>query len=227
MGRRGRRGSLRARVGSSLPEQRPLEVHETEDCRCFQAGVIGPQLREMSFARALLIGLFLLFLIGLITGVLGPSRWNWIKATIFGSGLFSLFVAVTVPDHFLEEHLWDHILKRHFPRIFLWTFGALLAIGALGAFFEIGAWIQGNPLTVLFLASLVGLVPESGPHLVFVTLYAEGALPIGILIANSIVQDGHGTLPLLAESKRAFVVLKLINFIAGVTVGGLVLLATH
>jgi hypothetical protein len=49
-------------------------------------------------------------------------------------------------------------------------------------------------------------------------------LPVGILVANSVVQDGHGTLPLLAVSKRAFVRLKLINLLAGIAIGGLMLL---
>jgi hypothetical protein len=203
-----------------------LEVHETEECRCFEVAAIGRQLRDITFARTLLIVLFVVFLSGLLAGVLGPPSWNWIKITIFGSGIFSLFVAVTVPDHFLEEHLWEHVLKRHFLRIFAWTFGALLAIGILGTFFDVGAWIQGNVLTVLILASLVGLVPESGPHLAFVTLFAEGVLPLGILVANSIVQDGHGTLPLLAVSKRSFLLLKLVNLAVGLGVGGLMLLVT-
>ena len=55
--------------------------------------------------------------------------------------------------------------------------------------------------------------------LVFVTLFATGTIPFGILLASSILQDGHGALPLLAVSNRAFITLKLINVIVGFVVG--------
>ena len=76
---------------------------------------------------------------------------------------------------------------------------------------------------VLLVAALVGLIPESGPHLVFVTLYSQGAVPLSILLASSIVQDGHGMLPLLAHSRRDFVTVKIINFGAGLGIGALAL----
>jgi hypothetical protein len=72
---------------------------------------------------------------------------------------------------------------------------------------------------VLILAVLVGIIPESGPHLVFVTLFAQGTIPFSILLASSIVQDGHGTLPLLAVSGRAFIWLKLVNIAFGLGLG--------
>ena len=201
-----------------------MQVHEADECRCFQPRAIMGQLQAITFARALLLALFGLFLLGLLSGSVGPSGWNWIRITMVGSGVFALFVAATVPDHFLEEHLWEHVLKKHLLRIFLWTFGALALIQLLGAFMDVEGWIQGNVFAVLLLASLLGLIPQSGPHLAFVTLYAQGVLPIGVLVASSIVQDGHGTLPLLAVSKRAFVSLKLINLIVGFAAGGLMLL---
>jgi hypothetical protein len=52
-----------------------------------------------------------------------------------------------------------------------------------------------------------------------VTLFAKGAIPFSVLLANSIVQDGHGMLPLLAESRKAFLVVKAINLAAGALVG--------
>jgi hypothetical protein len=212
------------RVAPPPPDDHRLQVHEVEECHCFQPTAILGQFAAITFARALLLVLFSLFLLGLLSGLLGPQEWNWIKMTMLGSGLFALFVAVTVPDHFLEEHLWDHVLKKHLLRIFLWTFGALFLIQILGAFINVEGWIEGNILAALLVASLIGLVPQSGPHLAFVTLYAQGILPVGILVANSIVQDGHGTLPLLAVSRRAFIRLKLINLLAGIAVGGLMVL---
>jgi hypothetical protein len=65
----------------------------------------------------------------------------------------------------------------------------------------------------------IGIIPESGPHLIFVTLFVSGSIPFSILIANSIVQDGHGALPLLAESRKSFLYMKGVNFIVGLLVG--------
>lgn len=56
--------------------------------------------------------------------------------------------------------------------------------------------------------------------MVFVTLYATGSLPLGILLANSIVQDGHGALPLLAVSRTGFLAAKAVNLAVALVLGG-------
>ena len=84
---------------------------------------------------------------------------------------------------------------------------------------DLEEWIKSNYIVVLIIAVLVGVIPESGPHMIFVTLFAEGAIPFSILLASSVVQDGHGTLPLLAVSKRGFLILKIINVITGLMIG--------
>jgi len=40
------------------------------------------------------------------------------------------------------------------------------------------------------LAVFLGIIPESGSHMIFVMLYANGMIPFSILLASSIVQDG-------------------------------------
>ena len=84
---------------------------------------------------------------------------------------------------------------------------------------DVQSWIADNMLWVLLIAVLVGIIPESGPHLVFVTLFVQGSIPFSILIASSIAQDGHGMLPLLAESKRGFFAVKGVNVMVGLAVG--------
>jgi len=132
----------------------------------------------------------------------------------------SLFIVVTVPEHFLEKHLWEHVVKKHVPQIFLWTFGALLVLNLLTAHIDLKQVIDSNQYIVLLVAVLVGLIPQSGPHLIFVTFFAEGVLPFSILLASSIVQDGHGMLPMLAESRKNFINVKIINLVAGLIIGG-------
>jgi hypothetical protein len=134
---------------------------------------------------------------------------------------FALFVVISVPNHFLEEHIWKHIVKRHLTKIFLWVFGILLIMHFVMIHLDVEAWISNNMFVVLLLAVLIGIIPESGPHLIFVTLFASGTIPFSILLASSISQDGHGMLPMFAESKKGFVAVKVINmifaFLAGAT----------
>jgi hypothetical protein len=185
-------------------EDHELELHGEEVCHCFSAPGVVRQLNNMTFPRALLLAIFggLLFL--LLTGMLGGAVWDWKQVTFTVGAAFALFVVTTVPDHFLERHLWEHVLKRHLLRVFLWTFGVLLMIHYLKGYIDIEAWIQANLFLVLIIAVLIGIIPESGPHLVFVTLFAQGTLPFAILLANSVVQDGHGTLPLLRSLAAPF-----------------------
>ena len=200
-------------------EDHELELHEEEVCHCFSAQGIVRQLKKITFPRALLLAMFSGLLFLLLTGMLGGLGWDWKKLTFTVGAAFALFVVLTVPDHFLEQHLWEHVMKRHLLRVFLWTFGVLLVMHYLKGYIDIEAWIQANLFLVLIIAVLIGIIPESGPHLIFVTLFAQGALPFAILLANSVVQDGHGTLPLLAVSRRAFLWLKLINIAVGLLLG--------
>jgi hypothetical protein len=136
--------------------------------------------------------------------------------------LFTIFVVATVPDHFLEEHFRKHVAMKHAPRIFVWTWIALLITQFATSHVGVEQWVHQNPLTLMLLACVLGIIPESGPHLLFVTLYTEGSIPFSVLLASSIVQDGHGMLPLLGESFKGFVVVKAINLMIGILVGSAV-----
>jgi len=196
-----------------------LQLHTRESCRCYPSGEILAQLKACSPFRALLMLVLALFLIAAAAGTIGPAEWGWVRLSIMFVAGLGLFIVITVPDHFLEEHLWNHVAKKHVPRLFLWTFGTLLVVQVLLAYLHLEGLIQDNLWIVLVIASLVGLIPESGPHLVFVMLFAEGSIPFSILLASSIVQDGHGMLPMLAQSRKAFVIIKLLNLAIGLTVG--------
>jgi len=78
----------------------------------------------------------------------------------------------------------------------------------------------------LFVGALVGLIPESGPHLIFVTLFAQGLIPFSVFLTSSIVQDGHGMLPMLSYSFKDSIRLKIFNLVIGVSIG-LILLAIN
>ncbi len=201
------------------PASHGFIVHKNENCVCFVRQKIIPQLKKISFERSLLLLFTGLFIVLLLTGIVGPPSWNWKKVTFLGGGLFLLFVFLTVPNHFLKEHLYNHILKKHLLRIFLWTWGAFIVLHFVQTNLTLNELVQNNAYIILLIAVLVGIIPESGPHLVLVTLFSQGLIPFSILIANSIVQDGHGMLPLLAESRKNFFKVKAINMLIGLFVG--------
>jgi len=198
-----------------------LILHDEESCKCFQKDIFWTNLFHPSLHRLSVAISILALIIGLATGVFSGNAELWIKVTLMLTFVFALFIVVTVPDHFLKQHLWDHIVKVHLPRIFLWVFGILLLMHFLTLYIDVDDWVSNNMWVVLFIAVFIGFIPESGPHLVFVTLFAAGTVPFSILLASSISQDGHGMLPMLAESKKSFFAVKIINMIYALLAGGL------
>lgn len=69
------------------------------------------------------------------------------------------------------------------------------------------------------LAIFLAIIPESGPHMIFVMLCAKGMIPFSILLASSIVQDGHGMLPLLSYTIKDSMLIKLFNLVFGIVIG--------
>lgn len=202
-----------------------LVVHDTPDIH--PAGSSLERLVNNFTAghRARWAILVLLLTLGVLiaTGFIAEHEGSWIKGIMVFATAACIWITLFGSDHFISEHVWGHVVMRHLPRIFLWTFGVLLGLAILSEFIDVPLFVQDNPHFMLLLAGLVGLIPMSGPHFIFVTLFADGALPFAILFANMLVQDGHGMLPLLAFSRRDFVVIKLIKFIIAMAIGAVLL----
>ena len=201
-------------------------------------GSLGANLRSMTFKRAALLMGLLLFIVAMGFGFLEhehthqalempeasagsinifSERWFNLLFTILA--IFTLLLSVKASNHFISEHLWGHIIKKHLLTIFLWTFGALLCIDMGMHYLHFDQWVAQNGYVVLLMAALIGLIPQSGPHLIFLALYASGAAPFSILFTSFFVQDGHTALPLFAESKSAFVKARAIKFFLGIALG--------
>jgi hypothetical protein len=118
--------------------------------------------------------------------------------------------------HFLKEHVWQHVIRQHLLKVFLWSFGVLLVLQGLEQWLDLNSLLQQNQwaLFVLLLVAVgVGFIPQSGPNLIFIVMFLEGSIPFAILLANSIAQNGHAGLPLLAQSRKNFLIMK------GITAG--------
>lgn len=125
--------------------------------------------------------------------------------------------------HFFHEHIINHIIKKHLPKLLLWLFGGMVLIDLFMRNFGLNTLLPANKLVLMVMAALVGILPESGPHLVFTLLYAEGMIPLSALLVNSIVQDGHGLLPLLSYTVRDAVLVKVFNVILGLIIGAILI----
>lgn len=121
-------------------------------------------------------------------------------------------------EHKSLKHKLLHTL-RHGGKIFLWTFGIMAVVGAVQQFVDLESWVGANIPLMILLAVAIGCIPQSGPHMVFVTLFASGLLPVSVLLASCISQDGHAGLPLIAASRKDFLKIKLIKCVIALAVG--------
>jgi hypothetical protein len=88
----------------------------------------------------------------------------------------------------------------------------------------IAAGVDLAALPVLGLAGVLlgaglGLVPGCGPHLVLTGLYVQGVVPLPMLLANALSQDGDALLPLLVLDRRAALLGTALSTLPGVLVG--------
>jgi hypothetical protein len=67
----------------------------------------------------------------------------------------------------------------------------------------------------------LGLLPGCGPPLLLTGLYAQGALPLSVLVANALSQDGDALFPLLVNDRRSAIVATLLSALPGLVVGGI------
>lgn len=187
--------------------------------------------RHFGWKRIVLILGTLLFIAALLMGLLeeGGDESDCTSFSLLSEEwmywLFSILSLVLIAvlcfakDHFVEEHLWHHIVCHHLPGILAWTAGTVFVVGLLMQSLDLNAWISDNTAIMILLAALVGLIPESGPHLVFVTMFAAGVVPMPVLLASCVSQDGHASLPLLAESRSSWLKAKLVNLIVALAIG--------
>ncbi len=163
----------------------------------------------------------ILFILGIIGGVIGDifakkSRMKFCeKCSIdYHKGEEFKF------KHFIKEHIYNHIIKKHIWKIFLWVFAAIFAINILHGYVGSNLAISGvTKIYLLIIASVIAILPISGPNIFLAVMFANGMVPFSVLLANSIIQDGHGLLPLLGFSVSDALKIKIFNFVFGFLIG--------
>ncbi|MBN2014795.1 MAG: arsenic efflux protein [Candidatus Altiarchaeota archaeon] len=163
---------------------------------------------------------FLCFVFGILGGFL--AEWTAKKLGLKRSTTCVIEVHADesrMNRHFLKEHIFKHIILKHIPKLALWILLTLLAVDLLTENFDLEGILPPNMLFVLILAAIVGIIPESGPHLIFLTLFVNGTIPLSVFLTNTLVQDGHGLLPLLSCSLKDTINVKLFNAAFGLLIG--------
>ncbi len=212
-------------------------LHNTHDHRHQSLhGNIVENFRHISVHRLILLVSIIVFIVLTLCGFLGEHHhhggevegdeegFNFVSVISLIVAAVALYVVVRVPEHFLEDHIWHHVIGQHFLKILSWTSFALIVVFVVNEVCDIETWVKqfsgGSVYIFCMLAAiLIGLIPESGPHVVFIMLYCNGVMPLGALLANCIVQDGHGAIPLFAESKKDFFIVKGVKVVLAVLVG--------
>ncbi|MFA7418332.1 MAG: putative manganese transporter [Melioribacteraceae bacterium] len=172
------------------------------------------------FPKTAIIMFVILFILGIIIGYLTDylvKKFN-IK-TCTDCEIKQFHPEEKGYKHYLKDHIWAHIIKGHLLKTFLWTFGALLFVEFVMSFVDLKSITAEYMLWLLILCALIGIIPESGPHLIFVMLFAKGLIPFSVLFTSSIVQDGHGMLPMLSYSVKDSLRIKMFNFVFGLSIG--------
>lgn len=199
------------------------EVHPEE----LEGSRLQNLIQNLRHPSALRLGfLFLMILLLIVTclGAVGPEGWGWMRITLVVLLTLGTLLGLSSSEHYFREHVIGHILRQHTLRVFLWTFAALLVLSFLPSQDTVRTFLQAHMLWVFLFAGLLGIIPESGPHMIFVMMFASGLIPFSVLFVSSFVQDGHGMLPLLSVSVRDSLRVKGFNLAFGLAVGGILYL---
>lgn len=172
------------------------------------------------FPKTALIMFGILFLLGIVAGYFTDYLVKRFKIKTCTECEFKQYhPGEEGYKHYFKDHLWEHIIKRHLIKTFLWTFGALLVVEFGMSFVDLKSITSEYTFLLLILGALIGIIPESGPHLIFVMLFSKGLVPFSVLFTSSVVQDGHGMLPMLSYSVKDTIKIKMFNLVFGLTTG--------
>jgi len=208
-------------VGDALLRKRlkaccvqPHGGEEGDVCECVAFGAVR---RDVGWERFLLGGVGLAMAAFSVWRIMQAAEHLIAPAVMLGISLFLVFASASASRNYIREHIVRHILGHHIWKVALWTVGAMLAAHLIQRA-SLEHWIKTHHAQMMWLAALVGIIPESGPHLVFVTLYPK-TVPFSVLACSSAVQDGHGMLPLFSHSLRMALLVKAINLALGLGLG--------
>lgn len=204
------------------PKDSHYSTHENEECCLEIKDFRFSKIQCFSLQKILFIVILLLILIISFFHNHNESNLSFEFVFYLITSLITLYILLVVPEHFITEHLWEHIIKKHFVKLIFWTVAIISFIGIIQYFIPentIKNIMEGQYFYLLIGSIVIGFFPVSGPNLIFFNLYISGLIPFVILLTNSIVQDGHAGIPLLAENKKIFFIVKFYKTIIALFIG--------
>ena len=172
------------------------------------------------FPKTAILLFGLLFVVGIVVGwVTDRAVKKWNISTCEDCEMQQFHPTQEGFVHYLKDHVWQHIITKHLWKTALWTLGALMEVEFGLRYWNLEALTSQYTILLLLAGALLGLIPESGPHLIFVTMFANGLIPFSVLFTSTFVQDGHGMLPLLSYSVKDSIKVKAFNLPFGVIFG--------
>ena len=124
------------------------------------------------------------------------------------------------------ERFWLSALKHTaYITVFLliFTFALNLAVELIGEA-QIGAIVSDRPVLGSLLSALVGLIPNCASSIALTSLYLEGVIPVGTMMAGLCVNAGVGIAVLLRnnrpvrDSLRVLLILFAVSVAAGILI---------
>lgn len=170
-----------------------------------------------------LISFLLLFLFSVMDSVhnhssTSTSSFNWKSFFLIIIGVVALYILLASSSKFFNDVFLKQIVKPKIIMLFILVFIVMLFI-ALIPDTVIKGYVHSNYIIVLVISIILGVLPISGTSVIFILMYINGNIPIGILLANCIVNDSLGSFPLLSESKEDFIKIKIICVLVAIVVG--------
>lgn len=96
-----------------------LPLHDEPECKCFERKIFWHNIFHPSLYRLSVAIIISSLMLGVATGILSGEADLWIRITLLLSFAFALFVVVSVPDHFLKEHIWSYCQSASSPHFFM------------------------------------------------------------------------------------------------------------
>ncbi len=111
--------------------------------------------------------------------------------------------------------------------IFIISFLAAIFVESFGEE-QIAAFLQGHEISGIFITALIGLIPNCGASVLLTTLFLDGLVTTGQMMAGLLVSAGVGLLVLFRTNRRHIknnILILVLLYISGV-VWGLIINAT-
>ncbi len=107
---------------------------------------------------------------------------------------------------------------KHTARIGIYIFLITLGLNMLLSFIDLQSFFTDIPILGLFIAAIIGLIPNCATSIVITQLYAAGTLSFGVMMAGLLTNGGVGILMLFRINKNIRENITILGTLVGIAV---------